>query len=264
MSGCVLKLGGSVITFKTSSVPRLRRQVLERIARQIAAVPKDRRPLVLVHGAGSFGHAIVARTKIHKAISGARSLRAWAETQILQNELNARVCRAFLNAGIPAFPYQPSSAGWTEDGALARLATEPLKLMVDSGLIPVLYGVPAADSWGGCRILSGDVLAPAVARALGAEWVIHGTDVNGVYTEDPRQNPNAAPIGSISKKNWDQVRLGLSGSKSVDVTGGMAAKAAALVEWARKGIRSRIVDAASGNHLKRALLGQSVGTEIRW
>ena len=90
------------------------------------------------------------------------------------------------------------------------------------------------------------------------------SDVGGVYTHDPKKDPEARLIKEINRKNWDQVRQGLGGSKAVDVTGGMAAKVSRVVEWARKGIRSRIVDATRSGEIYKALVGKRIGTEIRW
>lgn len=260
----VLKLGGSVLTDKCAQSPRLRVATVKRIATMLSSLPREIRPLALVHGAGSFGHLIVSRTQIHKRITGARSLAAWAETQILVNELNARICRILVDAGLPCMPFQPSSVAVTRKGELVRLDPEPLTLCVAQGLVPVLYGVPVADREGGCRILSGDALAPFLASVLHTGWVLHGTDVNGVYQRDPKIHPSASPIRLIDRKNWERILPGLAGSRSVDVTGGMAAKVSSLVAWAKKGIRSRIVDARKPELLKRALRGEVVGTEIRW
>ena len=48
----VLKIGGSILTDKTRG-DAARQDEISRVAQEIAAHPED---LVLVHGAGSFGH----------------------------------------------------------------------------------------------------------------------------------------------------------------------------------------------------------------
>ena len=50
----ILKLGGSVITRKDSSIPKLDSSNLTRIAREIS--DSSYHKLIVVHGAGSFGH----------------------------------------------------------------------------------------------------------------------------------------------------------------------------------------------------------------
>ncbi len=48
----VLKIGGSILTDKIGEKGALPEEI-ERVAREVASRPRD---LVLVHGAGSFGH----------------------------------------------------------------------------------------------------------------------------------------------------------------------------------------------------------------
>jgi isopentenyl phosphate kinase len=264
MSRSVLKIGGSVLTQKNDPRLRIRRKLLAQIARQVADTPPERRPVALVHGAGSFGHQIVARTRIHEEVSTPAHRLAWAKTQILQNELDTEVCRAFLEVSIPAVPYQPSSSAWTDRGALLDIQLEPARMYVREGLMPVLYGVPVADEQGGCKILSGDVLAVWLARGLGASLIFHGTDVDGVYSADPKSSTDARVLPVIDGKSWEEAKRGISGSRSTDVTGGMGGKVAQLIELARAGVVSRIFNATAEGAVRRVLCGEALGTEVRW
>lgn len=265
--GSVLKLGGSVITVKGDPNLQVRVPTLERIAEEVAAVSPEQRPKVLIHGAGSFGHQIVARTRIHEGVHTQEHRLAWAETQILQNELDAMVCRVFGKKGLPAFPYQASSAGWARDKKLFSLELHSLERLIAEGLLPVLYGVPAPDDAGGCAIVSGDALAVAVARRIGAQWILHGTDVDGVFCWDPKgggrsETPERWP--RVSRNNWAEVRAGLTGSTSPDVTGGMGGKVKEALELSREGIAARIFDATRGGSVSAALRGEDLGTLIQW
>ncbi len=260
----VLKLGGSVITVKGDPALILRRRELERIAEEVASVHASLRPAVLVHGAGSFGHQIVARTRIHERVESESDRLAWAETQILQNELNAMVCRIFLNKGVPAVPYQASSSGRMLNGKLQSIELRPLRGLVKQGLMPVLYGVPAVEETGGCRILSGDTLTVAAARFLQASRIFYGTDVDGVFNKNPTKKPDCKKWAKISQKNWDQVKHGLTGSSNTDVTGGMAGKVYEALQLSREGISARIFDATMEGSVNRVLKGEPLGTEITW
>lgn len=260
----VLKLGGSVITVKGDPALILRKKELERIAKEVASVHITLRPLVLVHGAGSFGHQIVARTRIHEKVESEHDRLAWAETQILQNELNAMVCRIFLNKGVPAVPYQASSSGWMLNGKLHSIELRPLRNLVKQGLMPVLYGVPAVEETGGCRILSGDTLTVAAAQFVNASLIFYGTDVDGVFKENPTKNPDSKKWEKISQKNWNHVKQGLTGSSNTDVTGGMAGKVHEALQLSRKGISARIFDATMEGSVTSVLEGEPLGTEITW
>jgi isopentenyl phosphate kinase len=96
----------------------------------------------------------------------------------------------------------------------------------------VTHGDVCFDDVRGASILSGDTILVHLAENLDAESVYIGTDVDGVYEADPKDNPDARIIPIIDKSNLKQVLHGASSSKATDVTGGMAAKLADLVKLA--------------------------------
>ncbi len=259
---CVVKLGGSVITHKAADRPSLNERALERIAREMASVGPDRWPVALVHGAGSYGHLIVSRTRFCERLEDPEALLVWGKTQVLQNELSILVAEHLLAAGIPAVPFQASAVSVLQDGRLVHFHDRALRRLAARGLVPVLGGVPAADEVRGCAILSGDLLAPAVARALGVRRLALGTDVAGVFDRDPRRHPEARLVSVVCPENWEQVREGLTGSTARDVTGGMAAKVAALLEEARSGLEAVVFDATIPGAVAAVLQGETLGTRI--
>lgn len=258
----VVKLGGSLVTDKRGDRPRIRRQTLARLAAELAAAPRGCL-VAVVHGAGSFGHGPALRSALHEGARTPSQRLAWAEIQVLQNELDAALCRALQGAGIPAVPFQPSSAVVLSGRRLASFFDEALLGLADQGLVPVLYGVPALDLEQGCAILSGDLLAPEIARRLGAPRLLYATDVDGVFTADPRGDPRAARIPRITPASWPSVEPTLGGSGSLDVTGGMRGKLASLLEQvARHGLTARILDGNRPGRLLAALRGRPVGTLV--
>lgn len=258
----VVKLGGSLITDKRGDRPRIRRQTLERLARELAAAPRGAL-VAVVHGAGSFGHGPALRAALHEGARTPAQRLAWAEIQVLQNELDAAVCRALQGAGIPAVPCQPSAAAVLSDRRLASFYDDALRALAAQGLVPVLYGVPAADLEQGCAILSGDLLAPLAAHRLGAARLVYATDVDGVFDADPRRNPAARRIPVITPATWPEVAARLHGSGSVDVTGGMRGKLEELLaQVARHGLTARILDGNRPGRLSAALHGRPVGTLV--
>lgn len=69
----ILKIGGSVLACKQSKTPKIDYKMLLRIAKEIAAAYKKGIKLVLVHGAGSYGHPIVKKTGIDKGIKNKKT-----------------------------------------------------------------------------------------------------------------------------------------------------------------------------------------------
>ena len=260
--GAVVKIGGSVLAPKADRDLRVDRELLERVAKELAELRV--RPLVLVHGAGSYGHQIVSRTGIHRGLSGPESRIALGETQRLQHELNCQVADALLRAGLPVMPLQASAVAVLRDGVLEEMNLSVLEGMLARGLVPLLYGVPALDHVRGCSILSGDVIALHVAGQLRVARLVHATDVDGVFTGDPGTRPDAERVPRITQNNWDRVRPALAGSREVDVTGGMAGKVDGLLELAARGTVSHVVSARIPGRVAAALADADVGTRICW
>lgn len=258
----ILKVGGSVITDKFSKVPKVNQENLKRISREIASTYlKERMPLIFVHGVGSYGHVIVNKTGIDKGIKNEEQLKAFAETQRLQNELNCIVTKQLIEDKIPAIPCQASMSAVMDSGRLIHMDTSAIEELVNIGMVPVLYGVPAYDKTQKCSILSGDQIAPYLAVKLNAKKIIHGTNVDGVFTSDPNKNSNATLIPEINSKNINKVKEWLTGSTTTDVTGGMFGKVSELLKI---GIESQIINALVNGNISKALAGEKVkGTIIR-
>ncbi len=228
----ILKIGGSVITDRKDERPRLRGRRLARISREIAEGwrPEESR-LIIIHGAGSFGHPIVRRTGIDRGVSDGPQRIAMAETQRLQNELSIHVARHLLRVGVPAFPCQPSASAIMEAGDLVSMDTGALEGLLQTGLVPVLNGVPAYDRVQGCSILSGDEIAGFLYSRLGGERILHGTDVKGIYTADPSQDPKATflrhggsrQFGRSARGRYGLFRNGRDG-RNAEETGGDASR----------------------------------------
>ena len=84
----LMKLGGSLITKKRSDVPKCHENIMRKIANTIS---KSGKKIIIVHGAGSYGHPIVKKYKINTGIDGTKKQReaiTKARKQLIQlNEI---------------------------------------------------------------------------------------------------------------------------------------------------------------------------------
>jgi len=253
----VVKLGGSVITDKRREFS-LRRGTLRRLAGELEGVEG----MVLVHGGGSFGHPLAKRYGLTGGLRGPEQLRGFLEVRKAMERLNLHVVGELRRRGLPAVPVPPSSCCVLEGGRIRRMELGPVRRMVELGLLPVLYGDAVMDLKQGVNILSGDRLVAHLALRLGASRVVLGVDVDGVFTEDPKLNPEARLLRVITPADWRGLRPSPSGGW--DVTEGMLGKVRELLALARKGIESQIVNACKKGVLRRALQGdRSLGTLVR-
>lgn len=260
----VLKLGGSVITKKYQNKREVNERTLRRIAKEISEAKEKRNfSLVIVHGAGAFGHVPAKKYKLNEGLKNFdKQVKGIAETHKYMEELNFRVVEALQNAKLNAIAFQPSVSGILENGKLISFQLDILKNFLQLGLVPVLYGDVLLDRKKGIGILSGDHLVSYIAKKLNADKVILCTDVDGVFTSDPKKDKNAKLIKKLRKENINDIKK-LDGSISTDVTGGMEKKVIELLKIPKKGMRIKVVNGFKRWLLKRELIeGDAYGTII--
>jgi isopentenyl phosphate kinase len=256
----ILKIGGSVITDKNGELAA-RTQVMNRLAEEIEAarVPD----LVVVHGGGSFGHPPAQKYAIREGFKEETQKIGFAETHHMMTVLNGLFMDALMWRGIPAVSVTPCSCITTENGRIKSFENGPLKNLLKMGFLPVLYGDAVLDTKLRFTILSGDQLAAALAIELGAERIIIGVDVDGLYESDPKIDKTAKILARVTLAELLGFRSSLGKSVSKDVTGGMHGKMAELIPAVERGISVTMVNALEPNNIRYALKGEKVkGTVI--
>jgi isopentenyl phosphate kinase len=252
MNLIILKLGGSVITEK-GSISRARDTEIDRISLEIAAFRKDLdSQIILVHGAGSFGHPQAMKYRLNDGFNAQGVYLTHASV----NVLNSRVVESLINAGVHALPVHPMSACLLENGKLIDFQLGQIKVMLEKGIVPVLHGDVVMDRTKGASVLSGDRIIPYLALSLKASKIGAGSDVDGVLDE------KEAIIRKITPFSFLDMKKSIKGSGSTDVTGGMLGKVSELLELASKGVESRIFNASKKGMVSRFLYGEDVGTLI--
>jgi isopentenyl phosphate kinase len=243
----VLKIGGSILTDKGCRMSARTDEIM-RVAEEIAPNARD---LVLVHGAGSFGHIQADEYRLHERFDP-KGLRI---THGSVAELNRMIVEALAQFGADPMPVHPFSCVTLKDGAIESFSMEPIKQMIEENILPVLHGDVAMDITKKAGIVSGDDLVPYLARNLDARIVAEGSDKDGVLAGDNT-------IHSITWDEWPVFERHLGGSKSTDVTGGMREKVLKLLKLTDDGIGSLIFDASKAGNISRVLKGETLGTKI--
>jgi glutamate 5-kinase len=109
------------------------------------------------------------------------------------------------------------------------------------------------------RIGDNDNLAALVAQLIGADTVILLTDQEGLYTADPRLNPDAKLISCV--KNIDENIFALAGGSSTSCgTGGMKTKIEAALLASKSGTQTIIASSNRPNVLVDLFEGKQIGT----
>jgi isopentenyl phosphate kinase len=256
----VVKLGGSVITIKeedfTPNPP-----VINRLAKEIAEAHLD--SMILIHGGGSFGHPVAQKYQIAEGYKTPSQRIGFSKTRQAMMTLNKLVIDAFLRQNLPVVTVQPSACITTKGGRIQHFDVTAIQHLLRLGFIPVLYGDVALDLEVGFTILSGDQIAAELATIFNAEKTVIAVDVDGLFTEDPKSNPNAKLINEISLEELNGLLDSIDEAKTVDVTKGMHGKIMEIIPAVERGIQIDLVNATIASRLYKALKGEKVtGTKI--
>ncbi|MBD3204795.1 hypothetical protein GF319_00455 [Candidatus Bathyarchaeota archaeon] len=255
----LLKLGGSVVTKKDLNfTPNL--EQIRRLAEEI----KDTLPqkLIIIHGGGSFGHPVAKDYSINQGYRSPDQLIGFSKTHESMVKLNQIIVNEFHEIGVPVFGVSPSSYTITNDKRIKKLDIRILEGLLNLGTIPILYGDAVLDKKLGFTILSGDQLAVEIAKKLNISTIIFGSDLDGIFTTDPKIDSKAVLLERLSIDQME-VNSKITGSQNTDVTGGMLGKISEASEAVRVGMNVMVVNALEPGRVKKAILGEKVkGTYI--
>ncbi|MFA5187216.1 MAG: isopentenyl phosphate kinase [Patescibacteria group bacterium] len=211
----ILKIGGSVITDK-SGYRKANPENITRLAKAVAGIwKKGARDLVLVHGAGSFGHALVIKHGLENGVKNTPQKLGYADTHAACSELSSMVVGALIENGAPAVSIPPAIILALKGKRIARFDTKAVDDYLRSGYLPVLFGDMVPDSELGGYPCSGDQIVAYLGK--GADMVVLATDVDGVLDD------KGAVIPLITRGNLPEVSPHLKRTQN-DVTGGMKGK----------------------------------------
>jgi glutamate 5-kinase len=137
-------------------------------------------------------------------------------------------------------------------------ARSTLRSLLDLGVVPVVNenDTVATEE---IRFGDNDSLAALVVNLVEADVLLLLTDQNGVYSDDPRSNPQATLISEThaSDSNLDAMVQGKSGTLG---RGGMQTKIRAARLSARSGAITIIANGAESNVIQRVSAGDTIGT----
>lgn len=206
----LVKAGGAAITHKSSASPSVCWPRVWAAVQLIAALRAAGAAPVLVHGAGSFGHAhakawgLASPQSSGEPAAAAQRRMAAVMTHSVVKQLSDHMAHACAQLGIPAvsvpaMPLPISTCGGKQqlspgslDAVLASIVP-----MLQAGYVPVLHGDAVRDldaAWDS-SILSGDTLLWQLAAPLRARAIVLLSDVPCLFTACPTAAQKLAPCG---------------------------------------------------------------------
>ena len=194
----VMKFGGTSV----ADVERI-----ERVARHVAAeVARARKVCVTVSAMAGETNRLVALTEAAGGGDVSRTPDYDAVVSAGEQVTAGLLALVLRREGLAARSWQGWQAGLRTDGThgaavIEAIDAEALGAAMDTGEVAVVSGFQGVSPQGRISTLGrggSDTTAVALAAALGAERCDIYTDVDGVYTTDPRIVEGAARLDSIS------------------------------------------------------------------
>lgn len=105
-----------------------------------------------------------------------------------------------------------------------------------------------------------DTLSAIVTALTGADLLILLSDIDGLYTDDPRKNPEAKFISSVDELTDELIRMGKGSTGSSSGTGGMETKLTAAKIATYSGADMVIANGKDVRVIHRIMEGKNFGT----
>ena len=247
----ILKLGGSVITDKAKK-HTFKQEVMDRLSSQLQKAKKD---IILVHGAGSFGHITAKEYNLNEGYTDPGQLYGFALTHGSVQQLNTYVLSSLHNKNIPAVSLPPHTLLTLQNHKPLEMNYDVFTEYLHNGFTPVTFGDVVLDKKLRFSICSGDLLIQMLAKHFKPEKVIFLIDEDGVYTSNPKKDPHAEFIEKATTQ--DLTTLLTIPDKHVDVTKGMQGKIETIKAIAAFGITTYILNGNKDNRLYDTLIGNN-------
>lgn len=254
----VVKVGSNLLTGGTA---RLDAEAMAAVTSQIAAIRELGAQVVVVssgaiaagrHRLGDAEQARDARDvptrQVLAAVGQSRLMSVWDELFELQSVV---VAQALL----------------TRRDLVDRLgylnARTTLLGLLERGVVPIVNenDVVSSDEIRDSKIGDNDNLSAEVANLVDADLLLILTDIAGLYTGDPRHDPDARLIQEVARID-DTIARAAQGEPGERGTGGMATKVQAARTATAAGVHVVIADGRATDIVRRVAGGEAAGTHF--
>ncbi|HEX6081312.1 MAG TPA: glutamate 5-kinase [Methylomirabilota bacterium] len=246
----VVKVGSGLVTTPGEGPSS---EHIERIAADLAALVHERREVALVtSGAIATGVARLGLTARPRSIPEKQAAAA-----VGQSALMWEYEQAFKKHGIAVGQVLLTGQDIADRSRYLN-ARNTLLALLEFGVLPVINenDTVAVDE---IKVGDNDNLAALVAHLIDADLLVLLTDVDGLYTGDPRQDPSARRLETVEAITDEIQRMVYDASARVSV-GGMATKLQAGQKAGTSGIPMVIASGREAGVLPRLLKGEPIGT----
>lgn len=246
----VVKVGSGLIS---SSSAGLLPDRIAALADEMALLVKDGKEVVLVSsGAIASGMARLGLTRRPRSIPEKQAAAA-----VGQSALMWHYEQAFARFGIRVAQVLLTQEDISERRRYLN-ARNTLLVLLGFHVLPIVNenDTVAVEE---IKVGDNDNLAALVAHLIDADLLVLLTDVDGLYTGDPRRDPGARRLETVEAVTEEIQRLVWDAEGRVSV-GGMSTKLEAAQKVTSSGIPMVIASGRESGMLPRVLRGEPVGT----
>jgi glutamate 5-kinase len=252
MALTVIKLGSSIVAEDSGA---LRAEVVERICADVAALRAEGQDVVVVtSGAIARGMEMLSLPVRPRTIDELQAASAVGQGQLYRTYEQFLSARGVTTAQVLLTFFDLSARSHYLN------ARRTLRKLLDWRIVPVIN---ENDTTTTDEISFGDndFLAAQVAILLGASMLVLLTDMDGLYTADPRLDPAAQPIRRVADfAALEALQIGHATSPLGSV--GMRSKVVAAEMATAAGIATVIGSGLEAGTVRRAVAGEPAGTRF--
>ena len=247
----VIKIGSSSITHEKPGEINLGK--IEKLVRQIADLKGEGREVVLV----SSGAIAAGRHTFKQDERPSTLAKKQAFAAVGQAKLMMIYQRIFAEYNIIASQILMTKSTITDSEARVNAHNRFLELL-NLGSVPIVNenDTIATDE---IKVGDNDTLSAIVASLVDADLLILLSDIDGLYTDDPRKNTEAKFIEEVGQIDDKILALGKDTSSNVG-TGGMNTKLHAAIISTYSGADMLIANASRLENIADIIAGKNVGT----
>ncbi len=214
----VVKVGTSTLTYENGKM-NLRR--IERLCRVLSDLKNSGREIILVtSGAIGVGVGKLGLSSRPKETAARQAVAAVGQCELMFiydkffGEYNLTVAQVLLTADVLTDEHSRKN---TENTFLSLLKMGAVPIVNENDTV-------AVDELVGAHIGDNDTLSAVVAALVQADLLILLSDIDGLYTDDPRKNKEAEFISEVRHLDERIRKMAKASTGSSIGTGGMATK----------------------------------------
>lgn len=247
----VIKIGSSSITHSETGALNLTK--LEILVREICDLKNMGKDVILVSsGAIAVGRRAIGVNHRPKNLAEKQACAAIGQAQLMM----------IYQKLFSEYGHQAAQILMTKNTMIDNLnrknAQNTFEELLVLGAVPIVNENDTVSTYE-IEFGDNDTLSAIVAALVGADMLLLLSDIDGLYTDDPRQNPKAEFISYVEKLDKNLLRMG-KGSGSDVGTGGMATKLSAAQIATAAGADMVIANGDDFHVIHRIIQGGDIGT----